>query len=124
MNFSLENLFSALSGMNSGGTSAPYTPMSNPSGGMPKNPNPSMQSPTGNSGNFNPQGTWQGNQTAMQPQQGPQQGMGISGMFKDIMGRAPALYNAMQNKPGVPPMQSFFSGMNQGMRPNAPGSRY
>lgn len=121
MNFSLENLFSALSGMNSGGTSAPYTSVSSPTGGMPIGTNPSMQQPgmTGGS-NFNPQGTWQGNMTPQQPQNS-QQGMGLQGMFKDIMGRAPAIYRAMQTRPGAPPMASFMNGMNQGMRPNATG---
>ncbi len=118
MNFSLENLFSALSGVSSGGTSAPYTSVSNPTGGMPGgNAGGSNTNPMGKD---NMQGAWPGNMSAqMQPQQ-PQQGMGLQGMFKDIMGRAPAIYNAMRTNPGAPPMASFMSGMNQGMgQPNA-----
>lgn len=117
-NPSLQNLFAALSGVSSGGTSAPYTSVSSPTGNMPGIGGGQQPNSPG-TGAF--QGNWQGNMSSqMQPQQ-PQQGagMGLQGMFKDIMGRAPAIYNAMQNKPGAPPMNSFMSGMNQGMQSNA-----
>lgn len=121
MNFSLENLFSALSGMSSGGTSSPYTSVSNPTGNVPSSTSPSMQQPMQRgTSNFNPQGTWQGNMTPQQPQN-PQQGTGLTGMFRDIMGRAPAIYNAMKTSPGAPPMASFMNGMNRGMMPNGTG---
>lgn len=124
MNFSPESLFAMLSGVSSGGTSAPYGAGSSGTGGMPSGA-PGMQqsgSPMqGQGGNFNPQGNWQGNQS--QPEQ-QGQGMGLSGMFKDIMGRAPAIYNAMQSKPGAPPMASLMNGINQGMRPQNAVHRY
>lgn len=112
-NFNVQDLFSALSGVSSGGTNNPYTPAS--SSNSPMN-GPNMaggsNSTTGGMGN---QGNWQGNMT--QPSQMGQMGsgQGIMGMFKDIAGRAPAIYQAMQRGPMANPMMSMMNGMNTGM---------
>lgn len=117
--FGIQDLFSALSGVSSGGTNNAYTPSSNSNttvqgpnmGGAPQMGNNSVM--TGG----NNQGSWPGNM--QQPQQPGQmgQGQGMMGMFRDLVNRAPGLYQAMQRGPNTQqPMMGFMNGMNMGMR--------
>ena len=127
-NYGPENIFSALSGMTSGGTNKPSSTTSATSGtpnsvvsqlpqqgGLPPNMgDPSQGIPYNR---FQMGAGPQGNPTTPNSPTGGGMppGGGLSGMFQDILGRMPGIMQMLQSKMGnVPanhPLQSLLQGM-------------